>query len=342
MDAVGDFHGPETAPAARLARLSAVAPAAAAALYPIAIHGFRTLAAWDGDASLRLVGMATFLAAAFAVPAVSFFFSLRAARLTTAGIRARRIAFLAVTAPSLFVFSGVLFGVLGIAPWRDWVWFGAWTLLWIWAGILAPADAAVSPVPAPRWMGKLRVIHGVSAAAILLFVVFHLTNHLFALAGQETHTAIMAAGRKVYRAPVVEPVLIALVLFQAVSGLRLAWTWSTRPADRFRVFQMVSGFYVAVFVLVHMNSVLLYARLSEIETGWNFMTGQPAGLIHGAIYLVPHYALGVFFVLSHLASGARQVAVAHSLGGAATDRVWGASVATAAALSAAIITGIAH
>ncbi len=70
------------------------------------------------------------------------------------------------------------------------------------------------------------------------------------------------------------------------------------------------------------------------------MTGLPAGLIHGSIYLVPHYALGVFFVLSHLASGLRHVAITHGLSRTTADRLWGAGLAGGALAAAAIICGI--
>lgn len=343
MDAISDSRSGERVASARLAGLAVVAPAAAAAFYPFVIKGFRTVVSWedDGYATVRLIALAVLLTAAFAVPATGFLFSFRAARLTAFDIRARRIAFFAVTAPPLFVFSGILFGVLGIAPWRDWVWFAAWAAVWLWAGARTTAGPPENLAAPPRWTAKLRVLHGLSAAVILLFVAFHLTNHVFALDGAATHTGIMEMGRKIYRAPVIEPLLIALLLFQVASGLRLAWIWSARPADRFRVFQIVTGFYIAVFILVHMNSVLVYARgYRKIETGWDFMTGQPLGLIHGSIHLVPHYALGVFFVLAHLVSGARQVALAHGVSHTAASRLWGAGVLAAGAVSAAAIAGI--
>lgn len=340
MEAASNSHGPEVAPAATAAGLAAVAPAAFAAFYPFIIKSFRGVVAGEAGSDLRLVTLAVLLTAAFAVPAAGFLFSFRAARLTAFGILARRIAFFTLTAPPLFVFSGILFGVLGIAPWRDWAWFGAWTLLWLWAGTRSTLSPLEHLAPLPRWAGKLRVAHGVAAAAILLFVAFHLTNHLFALGGEQAHTALMRSGRKIYQAPFIEPVLVALLLFQAASGLRLVWIWSARPADRFRVFQMASGFYMAAFVLVHMNSVLLYARLSKIETGWNFMTGQPAGLIRGSVHLVPHYTLGVFFVLAHIMSGARHVALAHGASRVLADRLWGAGLLAAAGVAAAIMIGI--
>jgi hypothetical protein len=92
-----------------------------------------------------------------------------------------------------------------------------------------------------------------------------------------------------------------------------------------------------------MNSVFIYARsVLRIPTDWNFAIGAPAGLIHDAwnIRLLPHYALGVFFVLSHIASGLRAVLIAHGLARRHADPLWGLGVALSAIVAAAIIAGM--
>jgi hypothetical protein len=92
-----------------------------------------------------------------------------------------------------------------------------------------------------------------------------------------------------------------------------------------------------------MNSVFIHARsFLGIPTDWNFVIGAPTGLIHDVwnIRLLPHYVLGVFFVLSHLVSGLRVVLIAHGVNRRAANRLWGAGVATSAAISAAIIAGM--
>ncbi len=153
----------------------------------------------------------------------------------------------------------------------------------------------------------------------------------------------MDIGRTVYRAKAIEPVLVVLLLFQIASGLHLAWRHSAVTQDFFRTFQIASGVYLSVFILGHMNSVFLYARTYlGIPTDWNFATGAPAGLIHDAwnIRLLPHYALGVFFALSHLASGLRAVLIAHGVDERSVNRLWYAGVALSGVIAAAIITGM--
>ncbi|MEO8643288.1 hypothetical protein [Pseudomonas sp.] len=91
----------------------------------------------------------------------------------------------------------------------------------------------------------------------------------------------MDIGRKVYRTKFIEPILVAVLLFQVISGLRLAWTWSETTVDHSRLFQIASGVFMAVFILGHMNSVFIFARMwLNIPTDWAFATGLPTGLIY--------------------------------------------------------------
>jgi hypothetical protein len=188
-----------------------------------------------------------------------------------------------------------------------------------------------------------RVVHGLTAAILVLYVLFHLANHLFGLVGPDAHAAVMKIGRVVYRSGVGEPLLVAAMLFQIGTGLYLAWRWSGAPQGFQRTFQVASGAYLSLFILGHMNSVFIYARsFLHIPTDWNFAIGAPAGLIHDAwnIRLLPHYALGVFFVLSHIASGVREVLMAHGVAQRRTDDIWRLGLAVSALVAAAIIAGM--
>ena len=210
--------------------------------------------------------------------------------------------------------------------------------VWAWSGSDTPVHR-----PSQDAGGRLRVLHGVAGAVLLVYVLFHLANHLFGLVGPGVHAAVMRAGRLVYRAWFIEPVLVATFLFQIVTGWRLAWRWSAQPADLQRVFQTASGFYLSAFILGHMNSVFVYARgVLKIDTGWDFATGAPTGLIHDAwnIRLLPHYALGVFFVLGHLASGLRVVLLAHGADRGWVDRAWFGGLLVSSLVAGAILSGM--
>jgi hypothetical protein len=172
-------------------------------------------------------------------------------------------------------------------------------------------------------VGRWRIIHGMTAAVLCLYVAFHLAN----LIGPDAHAAVMKTGRVVYRSRVGEPLLVAAMLFQIGTGLFRAWRWSAAPQGFHRTFQVASGAYLSLYILGHMNSVFIYARsFLGIPTDWNFAIGAPIGLIHDAwnIRLLNHYALGAFFVLSHLASGLRVVLIAHGVDRRAANWVFGA------------------
>jgi hypothetical protein len=314
----------------------ALAPAAAALCYPFLLKGFHALVGTPdvSPSPFAILGAIVVLAVAFVVPFLGLALALR----PTAGPGARRLAYASVAAPTLYVFLGVVLALVH-SPIPDEI---GWCLIWLAIAIwsqLAP-NRVVAAVPAVR---RWRVVHGLTAAILSLYVLFHITNHLFGLVGQDAHAAVMKIGRMVYRSGLGEPLLVAAMLFQIGTGLYVAWRWSAAPQAFHRTYQVASGAYLSLFILGHMNSVFIYAQsFLGIPTDWNFAIGAPTGLIHDAwnIRLLPHYALGVFFVLSHIASGLRVVLIAHGVAQRTADRFWGAGVASSAIVAAAIIAGM--
>src|SRR5450830_1461849 len=323
-------------------------PAAAAAIYPWILEAFHwSVTPSSAHPATQLSAMAILMAslllmAAFAVPLINLMIASRhqhTATLTAANVRARRFALLAVTAPTLYVFFGVLSYMAGSKVPDQWIWSPAWLLFGYWA---SRSTDAVMPQHA-RTSARLRVVHGICGALATLYVLFHIANHLFGLISPESHAAVMDIGRTVYRAKLIEPLLVAIMLFQVFSGLRLVWTWSDTSIDRYRMFQIASGVYMSVFILGHMNSVFFYARTwMNIPTDWAFAAGLPTGLIHDVwnIRLLPHYALGVFFVLTHLFSGLRVVMLAHGVNVSTANRVWWSGALLSLLISTSIMCGM--
>ena len=92
-----------------------------------------------------------------------------------------------------------------------------------------------------------------------------------------------------------------------------------------------------------MDSVFIFARTHlGVDTGWDFATGAPAGLIKDVwnIRLLPHYWLGVFFVLSHLATGARTVMITHGVPKILADRFMIGGAIIGGIIATAIILGM--
>ena len=337
-----DVHAGRDSSAER--KLLVLAPAAAALVYPYLLKGFHlSLGSPGGPTSIAGMPLAAMcLLGAIAVPGFGLAYAGRLNRTTFPSsfeLRARRLAYLTIASPPLFVFTGVSSGLLGGPLSDETVWIAGWlaAAAFAWLG----SRSVIQPIGSPNtgW----RITHGVSGALIACFVLFHLTNHLLGWMGPDVHKAIMERGRDIYRSPLIEPLLVALLMFQVVSGLRLAWRWSALPADGYRVFQIGSGVYLAAFVVAHLNSALVSARaLRNIETDWAWASGAPAGLIYDPwnIRLLPHYAFGAFFVLAHLSSGLRQVLRAHRVSAAVADRVWVAGLVTSGLISIAIISGL--
>ena len=324
-------------------RLLGLAPAVAALAYPFLLDGFHLAISSPGGLGsvTRTLGAALCLLAAMATPVFGLASALRLSKAARSSfdLRARRLAYLSIAAPPLYVLAGVGLGLLH-SPLRDQV---VWIAVWLAAGSYVLFGGEAAPKPAARSVARWRVVHGVAAAAIAIYVLFHLANHLLGLLGPDVHAAVMKMGRQVYRSPLVEPVLVSLLLFQVASGARLAWRWSASPADGYRVLQIGSGAYLAAFLLAHLNSALVSARtVHRIDTNWAWAAGLPEGLIHDAwnIRLVPHYAFGVFFILAHLCSGLRGVAIAHGVGVTTANRLWTAGLVVGGLVSAAIISGL--
>ena len=244
-------------------------------------------------------------------------------RPTAAQLRAKRMALLAVAAPTLFTFLGVVLYMLHDPVPDTWLWVACWAIalaLLLQSDNDAPARVAVRLVPVP-----LRVAHGVSALAlVMIFLALHIANHLMFPAGEGSYDAVTKVFRRVYRNDILQPLVVALFLFQVGTGLFFVWRLTAAPSDRFRTFQIASGVYLAAYMLGHMDSVFIFARTYlRIDTGWDFATGDPAGMIKDPwnIRLLPHYWLAMFLVLSHLASGARVIMITHGVGKALADRL---------------------
>jgi len=314
----------------------ALVPVAAAICYPFLLTVFHAVVGTQAVTAspVAIVGATLILAVAFAVP----FLGLALACRPGSNSGARRLAYASVASPALYVFLGVVQASVRSPVPDEIVWCVIWLALTIWSRLALNPVANLAPA-----VGRWRVVHGITAAILCLYVLFHITNHLFGLVGPDAHAAVMKIGRVVYRSGVGQPLLVAAMLFQIGTGLYLAWRWSAARHDFQRTFQVASGGYLSLFILGHMNSVFIYARtVLGIPTDWNFAIGAPTGLIHDGwnIRLVPHYALGVFFVLSHLASGLRVVLIGHGVDRHKVDRLWIAAVATSVGISAAIMAGM--
>jgi hypothetical protein len=208
------------------------------------------------------------------------------------------------------VFIGVIFFMLNI-PNSDYVvWAVAWLGVIAFAALAAPAN--ILPAATATW---IRTAHGFSAAGIVvIFLAWHLLNHMTAAWSLDVNKQVMDLLRTWYRSALVQPVLVALFVFQLLSGLRLAWAKIPRETDIYSSIQTATGAYLVVYIVSHLVAIFILGRLFlGIDTTFAWASGAPTGLLLDPwnVRLIPHYSLAVLFIISHLAMGLRMVLLAH-------------------------------
>jgi hypothetical protein len=315
-----------------LRRFWLVVPALCALAYPtllgslssglILVHGS---AAPDG-AIVGVTAIAS-LILALAVMLISFAFALALGSQQAAddreGFRARSIAHLAFATPSLYVGFENVAGVLQAGPSAAQIgWLALWALIAMTA-LLGPSSSPMAVVMSPTGHRRLALAHGVSATAILLvFVAPHLVNHVAGLWSGSVHLAIMSVVRRVYRDDIVQPVLLALIGFQILSGTALVRRRMTMPSDLFGTVQTMCGVYVGVYFLAHMTAVFA-ARYADVDTNWSWLTRPNDSLLVSLtkLRLIAHYWAGPIAIVAHVACGLRWILLQRDISPATVDRV---------------------
>ena len=316
--------------------------AAAALVYPLLLAGLHGSGKLLQTApAARSATVAVWLMLVLAVPALGLFTAARLGRVdrpTLAETRARAVAHLAFACPPLFTLIGVLL-YINASSIPD---LAVWTAIWVAAGAIVVAAPRDNGAPLPGTAARLRLAHGVSAASLLaIFLVMHLGNHLVGLWGLDQHRAVMETLRGWYRHPLVEPALILLIVFQAVSG---AWLLRARLGQRaafFETLQSATGAYLGIFIASHVTAVLVLGRsFVGIDTDFYWASGEAAGLIGDPwnVRLIPHYLLAVWSLITHAGCGLRSVLLEHHVREATGNRVATGVSAGGALVAIAIVS----
>jgi hypothetical protein len=175
---------------------------------------------------------------------------------------------------------------------------------------------------------------------VFIFLAWHLLNHARAAFSHEINQAMMNSLRKWYRSELVQPVLVTLMLFQVASGVILFWRATAMRSDVYRTLQTSTGAFLTAFIVSHLNAVFILGRaVTKADTTFLWASGAPVGLLPDAwnVRLIPHYSLGVWFVITHMGLGLRGVLLAHGVSPLAAGRV-ASGVGTLGAAVALTIT----
>jgi succinate dehydrogenase/fumarate reductase cytochrome b subunit len=246
------------------------------------------------------------------------------------------IAHLVVAAPPLFSVLGGWLDFQRAVPIGS---LGVWLALWSTLVVVAArsrAHPAAATAPAPH---HLAIAHGISAAVIMLFALPHLLNHLAGVLGGDAHIAMMTALRRVYRHRLVEPVLLAAVVFQVGSGVWLLWRKLARARDWLDTLQTLSGAYLLMFLLSHVSAALRARLLRGVDPNWAWLSGGELLTDPWSVRLAPYYFLGVIALGLHAACGLCAALRGHRVAIRSTVIV-AALGGLAAAVSALIMLGL--
>lgn len=135
----------------------------------------------------------------------------------------------------------------------------------------------------------------------MAFISCHLFNHLISLAGINAYFSVMNFLRYFYRAIWLEPILIAAVLLQIISGFALYRKTRKSATSFFEQLHIWTGLYLAFFLLIHVGAIMAGRYWLGLDT--NFYFGA-AGLnsFPSNLFFVPYYTLAIMAFWGHIAA----------------------------------------
>ena len=151
-------------------------------------------------------------------------------------------------------------------------------------------------------MEKIRRFHRINALMLLLFLLPHLVAHLFALSGPQAHEAALDLVRWTYRHAAIETLLVVLFSSQILLGIGLARApIRLGTSDRWSQWQLLSGGYLAFFVLLHGTAALVSRYGNDLPTNFDWVAAPLQHPITKWVFY-PYYALAVLALLTHIAA----------------------------------------
>jgi hypothetical protein len=335
--------------AVSLHRLLLVIPALCALAYPsllswlsaglVLVHGSNS-----PDGMIVWVSVIASLTLALAVMLLSFVFGLTLGSPHVGrpeDFRARSIAHLAFATPSLYVGFANVAGVLHAPSAAPIVWLIFWALVAM-IVLLGPRSSPTVVAMTPVGHRRLALAHGVSASAILLlFVGPHIGNHVAGFWNGPAHIEIRNAARHVYRDDIVQPMLLAWIGFQILSGTTLVRRRIRMPSDFLGTVQTMSGVYVGVYFLAHMTAVFA-ARHAGTDTNWTWLTRPDDSMLVSlsSLRLIAHYWVGPLAIVAHVACGLRMVLLQHDISPATANRLALALITVGVVASSVILVAL--
>lgn len=144
-------------------------------------------------------------------------------------------------------------------------------------------------------------IHYYSGLTLTIFVGLHLFNHCYSLLGAARHIEVMTLLRHFYRNVLVETIIVMAVVIQVISGLKLFIAGRKTAGPGFEKLQLWTGFYLALFFVIHLGAVFAGRFLLKLDTNFYFgvagLNSFPANL-----FFIPYYGLAIIAFFGHIAA----------------------------------------
>lgn len=152
----------------------------------------------------------------------------------------------------------------------------------------------------------MKALHRLTGIVVSVFVLAHLSNHLLAWWGIETHLETMEQLRKIYRHPLVEIPLVLAFLFQAYSGIRLLWVLrGLTSKTAYQRLQFYSGIALGAFILIHLSATFFFRYAFALDTNFYF-AARVVLQSPDRFFFIPYYFAGILSFGVHIASVHRQ------------------------------------
>lgn len=186
---------------------------------------------------------------------------------------------------------------------------GGQRLDWWYGAIAATAFVALVPWPAPAASTpRLKRLHRLSSLVLGLYILGHIVNQSLAFVSVESYAAMRGVMRLASQQSVSYAAIIAMVALQIATGAAMGVKKVTAGALARNV-QVVSGWYLAMFLFSHVCSPYLAARAVSAAPVAQPLTPPHLLTSAASVASLPFYLLGVSAFLLHIGLYARLAAL---------------------------------